>query len=248
MSISETATVSISTETVKKATFQLKGGLFTLTALHLLNLDMEQLKTQLSDMVQQAPKFFEHAPIVVDVQKLAGENIDFSELLSILRQYRLIPVGIRHAGVAQRQMAAQAGLAILPDAKSGRNELPITEKKAVAASIEKATTTPTKLIAQNVRSGQQIYAQGGDLIIVGSVSPGAELLADGHIHIYGALRGRALAGVSGDTQARIFCHELAAELVSIAGHYWVNEDLQDVKPGQITQVFLQEDKLQLAQL
>ena len=87
--------------------------------------------------------------------------------------------------------------------------------------------SPTKIITQPIRSGQQVYAPGGDLLILNSVSPGAELLADGHIHVMGALRGRALAGINGDPHAMIFCKSLEAELVSIAGQYQISEDLKD---------------------
>lgn len=104
------------------------------------------------------------------------------------------------------------------------------------------------VIDQPVRSGQQIYAQGCDLIILTSVSPGAELLADGHIHVYGALRGRALAGVTGDQQARIFCQTLEAELVSIAGNYWVNEDLKEHALKHSAHIYLDEGHLKISSL
>ena len=99
------------------------------------------------------------------------------------------------------------------------------------------------------RGGQQIYAQGGDLVVVSSVSPGAELLADGNIHVYGPMRGRALAGIKGDTKARIFCQQLTAELVSIAGQYKVSEDLRrDPLWGASVQVNLSGDVLNIIRL
>src|SRR5690606_16388031 len=97
-----------------------------------------------------------------------------------------------------------------------------------------------------VRSGRQIYAQGGDLVIVGPVSPGAELLADGSIHVYGALRGRALAGVSGDERARIFCQSLEAELISIAGLYRIAEDIDRAVLRKQVQIYLEEGRLRFA--
>jgi septum site-determining protein MinC len=107
------------------------------------------------------------------------------------------------------------------------------------------SSVKAKIISQPIRSGQQIYAKEGDLIILASVSPGAEVLADGNIHIYGALKGRALAGVSGNKEARIFCQKLEAELVSIAGHYWVNEDLSPLPSGQTIQIYLENDRLHI---
>jgi len=108
---------------------------------------------------------------------------------------------------------------------------------------------PTKIITTPVRGGQQIYAQGGDLVVLASVSPGAELLADGNIHVYGAMRGRALAGIKGNTKARIFCQQLTAEMVSIAGQYKVAEDLRrDPLWGANVQVSLSGDVLNITRL
>ena len=104
------------------------------------------------------------------------------------------------------------------------------------------------MITHPVRSGQRIYAAGGDLIVVASVSSGAELLADGNIHVYGALRGRALAGVTGDTSRRIFCYDLQAELVAIAGRYRVSEDIAPSTRGRPVQVLLQDRTLCIDEL
>jgi septum site-determining protein MinC len=99
-----------------------------------------------------------------------------------------------------------------------------------------------------VRTGQQVYAQGCDLVVVGAVANGAEVLADGNIHVYGALRGRAFAGALGDKHARIFCGEFRAEIVSIAGHYRVFEELPKEYAGKAVQIRLEQDKLQITRL
>jgi septum site-determining protein MinC len=101
----------------------------------------------------------------------------------------------------------------------------------------------TRLVTEPVRSGTQIYARGADLIVTAPVSAGAELVADGNIHVYAALRGRALAGASGDASARIFCSRLEAELVSIAGRYLVSEQLPAEQRGLPVQIALVEDQL-----
>ena len=101
----------------------------------------------------------------------------------------------------------------------------------------------TKMVDQPVRSGQRIYAAGGDLIVMAQVSPGAEIMADGHIHVYGSLKGRALAGVQGNLAARIFCSDLQAQLVAIGGHYRTSEDTDDTMRGKLVQVYLQDDAL-----
>lgn len=105
------------------------------------------------------------------------------------------------------------------------------------------------MVTTPIRGGQQIYAQGGDLIVLAPVSPGAELLADGNIHVYGPLRGRALAGIKGDTSARIFCQQLAAEMVSIAGQYKVAEDLRrDPLWAEAVRISLSGDVLNITRL
>jgi len=106
----------------------------------------------------------------------------------------------------------------------------------------------SKIIEQAVRSGQQVYAKGSDLIVKGTVGAGAEVIADGNIHIYGTLRGKAIAGASGDTSKRIFCYNLQAELVSIAGNYWLSESLQGEFWGKAAGIKLQDDQLVLAEL
>ncbi|MBD9675459.1 septum site-determining protein MinC [Pseudomonas sp. PDM18] len=129
------------------------------------------------------------------------------------------------------------------------------QEAAAQAAVEKPAeppapvVRPTKLVTTPVRGGVQIYAAGGDLIVLAPVSPGAELLADGNIHVYGPMRGRALAGVKGDTSARIFCQQLAAELVSIAGNYKVAEDLRrSPQWGQAVHVSLSGDVLNITRL
>jgi len=209
------------------AIFQLKGGLYPLTALQLLGTDLAIFEKQLSAKIQQAPKFFEHAPIVIDLQKLSAleDTLNFKALLELLLQKNLMPVGVKGGSSTQQAAAAAAGLPSLRTSAQADTE-PAEKIEENSKSVEAAPKgSLTKVITEPVRSGQQIYARGGDLIVLAPVSHGSELLADGHIHIYGPLRGRALAGVTGDTKARIFCQSLEAELVSIAGEYKISEDI-----------------------
>jgi septum site-determining protein MinC len=239
--------------------FQLKGSLFTLTVLHLMDTNIAAFSGQLQALTQQAPKFFKHAPIVIDLQRLATHDtpIDFEGIVRELRQQNMIPVGIRSGGPNQQATAIEAGLAILPETKTepaqttkstatnGDAGIAATSRTSRIAPLAKQSS---KIITQPVRSGQQIYAQGGDLIVLAPVSSGAELLADGNIHIYAPLRGRALAGVTGDQNAHIFCHSLEAELISIAGHYWVKEDLKSSSERQAVHIYLEDERLQLTAL
>jgi len=223
------------------SSFQLKGSLFTLSILQLQNNQLEELDLQLAEKIKLAPKFFQNAPVVIDCQKLnLGQYpIDFKELAALLRRHRLVPVGVR--GVGESTLAEAAGFAILSDttAMVSKNK-PVEAMEVVTPAPERRSS---RLITQPIRSGQQIYAEGGDLIVLSSVSPGAELLADGHIHVYGTLRGRALAGINGDEKARIFCQKLEAELVSIAGQYKIFEEMEVPFSAGMMQLYLDNGQL-----
>lgn len=170
----------------------------------------------------------------------------------------MIPVGARNPSPEQRDVVAEVDLAILRDSerpsrpRKGRAHVPApaTEAEPNAPKDkeqEKSADSPngsyTQIIDRPVRSGQQIYSPGGDLLVIAQVSPGSELLADGNIHVYGSLRGRALAGLSGNKEARILCLGLEAELVSIAGTYRVFDDIDEALKGQPAQVRLEQDQL-----
>ncbi len=221
--------MSTTTELDTPLAFELKGSLFTFTVLRLLKTDLSAFRQQLDATVAKAPKFFHHTPIVVDLSKVSSsdEPIDFTALLDELRAHSLIPMGVSKGNALQHAAALEAGLPQLPEGKetspkSNPTKTPTSEERE--SYHTPSQNLPSKLITQPVRSGQQIYAKDADLIVLSSVSNGAELLADGHIHVYGTLRGRALAGVNGNTEARIFCQSLEAELVSIAGYYLLHED------------------------
>ncbi|CAM4413770.1 MAG: Septum site-determining protein MinC [Legionellaceae bacterium] len=232
---------STTLESPKTAVFQLKGSLFTLTVMQLLEIDWDAFTVQIEAMANQAPKFFSNTPIVIDLQKLITSEmpINLKLLITLIRKHGLIPMGIRGGNEEYQSQALELGLALLPETK---NETLKEKAKPIPATLEPQTS---KVITSQVRSGQQIYAKGSDLIVLAPVSPGAELLADGHIHVYGPLRGRALAGVSGNTNARIFTQSLEAELISIAGNYWVKEDLKNINEQQALQVYLEEERLKI---
>ncbi len=128
------------------------------------------------------------------------------------------------------------------------NRKPEANPREAADTAAPPGTVPAKVVKQTIRSGRQVYARGGDLIIIGSVSAGAEVLADGNIHIYGTLRGRAMAGVQGDQSAAIFCHSLQSELVSIAGIYLLSEDIPEDKIGTPVQVYMHNERLEMDHL
>ncbi len=224
-------------------TFQLRGGLFTLTTLQIFNSDLIHLKAQLIDKIKQAPNFFHHTPIVLDLKTANQPNIDFSTIKAMLREINLIPIAIRNATPDQIQEAIKAGFAILRDTTNT-----LDNEKSSTATKSAPKILSSKIITEPVRSGQQIYAPDGDLIVINQVSPGSELIADGNIHIYGTLRGRALAGINGDQTARIFCNSLEAELVSIAGNYKLSEDIERQAWKIPAQVYIKQDRLQISAL
>ncbi|MFK5890417.1 MAG: septum site-determining protein MinC [Flavobacteriaceae bacterium] len=251
--------------------FQLKGSLFTLTVLKLFHNDLNCFKKELAEKVEMAPNFFNHTPIVIDLHELAEEQteIDFKSLKKIICNFHMIPVGIKGSITAQKEAIDKAGLAILAEAKAAvKKSEQTTEKTTVQKQAEENTSnkndsqsiavkekinivkTPQKtlFVKQTVRSGQQINAPDGDLIIIGSVSAGAEILAAGNIHIYGTLRGRALAGIKGDHNAGIFCHNLQAELISIAGIYLLCDDIPNDNVGASSHICLNQEKLEFQSL
>lgn len=229
----------------------LRGSLFTLSVLQLNTLDKAEIDKELKSLIRQAPKFFAQAPVVIDLQHVSSETVPFAELTQLLRTHGMIPVGVRGGSQAQHETAKEQSLAVLSLAKRNEPTLATRQPDADTKESKKVEVTrksPSLVITKPVRSGQQHYAEGADLIVIGPVSQGAELLADGNIHVYGALRGRALAGISGDQSARIFCHSLEAELVSVAGRYVVNESLIKSKPNTPHQIYLDGETLRVATL
>jgi len=167
------------------------------------------------------------------------------EAKDVLRRHTLTLVGVQNASPAQVEAASLVGLASFApnSAQPNRRRAPEPIPAPAAVQTGRETKAKTRLVTQPVRSGTQIYARGADLVVIAEVSPGAEIMADGNIHVYGALRGRALAGAGGDTEARIFCNRFEAELVSIAGHYLVSEQMPAEERGFPVQITLVDDRL-----
>ncbi len=221
--------------------FKLKGSLFTLSVLYLYNSDIEAFNEHLQETIAKAPNFFHYTPMVLDLSKLpSDQSVDFPAIAQCLRENHIIPVGVCNASEDLLAEAKAAGLAPMSNVSPSDNKTEPSSK-----TNEFATTNTTKIITDPVRSGQQIYSKG-DLIVTGSVSNGAELLAHGHIHVYGTLRGRALAGISGNNQARIFCRDMDAEMVSIGGLYVLKSDDKRQLRCQNANVYLEGESLLIA--
>lgn len=234
---------------------EIKGSMFTLPVLRLHSADVQAIGDDLSQRLAQHISFFENAPVVIDLEHLKDDEgiLEFSVLSALLRCHQLIPVAVRQGTEKQNQAAIAAGLAVL---KGGSPSTGASAKKAAepapkseAPATPQVVARPTRVVRQPVRSGQQIYAQGGDLIVLAPVNAGAEVIADGNIHIYAPLRGRALAGVLGDVNARIFAQSMEAELLAIAGNYQVYEEsLPAAVRGKAVQVYLEGTQLLMSPL
>lgn len=208
---------------VNTSCLELKSAALTLMALMLKTTDLAQLAEGLSRRAGAMPGLFDDEPVVVDLSCVrdAEEPIDFDVLVVLLMQHGMRPVAVRGGGAEQMAAALASGLLEVPEgARPALREVPTAEvvERIVEKIVEvQLAPLPPLVVDKPLRSGQQVYAQGRDLIVLALVSYGAEVIADGHIHIYAPLRGRAHAGKSGNTEARIFCHCMEAQVLAIAG-------------------------------
>ncbi|VAX76922.1 Septum site-determining protein MinC [Serratia symbiotica] len=219
---------------------ELKGSSFILPVVHLYTSEPKILREALLGKVKQAPNLLNKAPIVINVAAL-DINTNWTELQQTIETAGFRVIGVSGCTIERQKKAIiQAGIPLLKEGKEQKINEPVR--------IPAAPPANTRIINTPVRSGQQIYARNSDLIVSGSISAGAELIADGNIHIYGMMRGRALAGASGDTQCQIFCIHLEAELVSIAGQYWLNDQIPLSYLGQAVQLSLLDNALTIQRI
>jgi septum site-determining protein MinC len=216
------------------ATFEIKSANLPLVALLLKSTDLAALADELKARFADIPDFFDNDPLVIDLTPLGGEGeVDFGELLHLLHGYRVMPVAVRGGSEEQMKAAVLKGLAVANElrviAPKSPAPDPVRGDKAAAppaaAGAAPAAPSPASalIVDKPLRSGQQVYARGRDLVVMSMVNPGAEVIADGHIHVYAPLRGKAIAGAKGNTDARIIATSLEAELLSIAGVYRTSE-------------------------
>jgi len=228
-----------------------QGALFTVMVVRAGILRDPAFEEELQQQIGRSPRFFLNAPVVLDLKDAEGFTTEeaYLDAGDLLRRHTLSLVGVQNALPEQFAAAAEAGLAsFAPNSTQPSRRA----AAAPAASAPGATAQPVRpsarLVTEPVRSGTQIYARGSDLVVTAAVSAGAELVADGNIHVYAPLRGRALAGASGDVEARIFCSRLEAELVSIAGRYLVSEQLPQEQRGSAVQIALVDEQLTVTRI
>lgn len=246
----------------------LKIGQVGIANLRIRSLDVARLGAEMRDRVARAPKLFARAAVIVDFGALPGtpDAATARALLDALRDAGVLPVALAYGSSDNERLAVELGLPLLakfraqyepvgdasgPSAAPSAAAPPATTKAAPEAAPARAPApaADTGLVhTAPVRSGQQLYAENRDLTVLATVGAGAEVIADGSLHVYGALRGRALAGARGEEKARIFCREFHAELVAIAGHYKVMDDIPADLRGKAVQVWLENGQLQLAAL
>ncbi|HEY0209665.1 septum site-determining protein MinC [Acerihabitans sp.] len=220
---------------------ELKGSSFTLSVIHVHDAQPEDIRQALQEKIEQAPTFLKDAPVVINVSTLTRDT-DWEQLRQTILSTGLHVVGVSGCKDDRlKQAIVRSGLPLLNEGKAPK-------RAAQAAPAVTATALKTRRIDSPVRSGQQIYARDCDLIVTSSVSAGAELIADGNIHIYGMMRGRALAGASGDAQCQIFCTHLSPELVSIAGQYWLSDQIPAEYAGKAARLSLQDNQLTIQPL
>ncbi|HSV35787.1 MAG TPA: septum site-determining protein MinC [Ramlibacter sp.] len=215
------------------ATFEIKSANLPLVSLLLKSTDLGALATELKARFGDIPDFFDNDPLVLDLSPLQAQGaapIDFPGLLALLRSYRVMPVAARGGHPSQMSEALAAGLAAAPEAVAAPPvpvPVPVPQRADKAppppATAPESTLASALVIDRPLRSGQQVYARGRDLVVLSMVNPGAEVIADGHIHVYAPLRGKAIAGARGNTEARILSLCLEPELISIAGVYRTSE-------------------------
>lgn len=233
----------------KTKSLDIKGNMYTLMSIVLHDDGIDKIAVDLAERVQQAPAFFKNTPVIVDFSPISiVANYDFNRLFKVIRQQQLLPVAVRGIGDDLREKMQAAGVPIVELASTNAAD-DTTEKKETAQKSESGSEETGKsrraarIVEQPVRSGQQCVSKYGDLILLAQISSSAELIANGNIHVYGTLRGRALCGVHGDTNARIFCSSLEADLVSVAGHYKVLEEVPAAVKNRPVQISLQDDQL-----
>lgn len=252
----------------------LKGGVFTLPILKIQQADLVAIERDLRFHLNSAPGFFKDSPVILDLGSVPDWQIEFTALRALLAGLDLVVVAVQAASEQQSIQARRAGLGLMPipirpesqkpqspkpQSPNPESPKPVTalerrpvvqqveippDASASMQSVETEVDESTLVMQQPIRSGQRLYARGGDLIQLAAVNPGAEIMADGNIHIYAPLRGRALAGVNGNEETRIFCHSLEAELIAIAGNYRVFEDnVPKEWYKKSVQIFLQNGQL-----
>ncbi|KFN44783.1 septum site-determining protein MinC [Arenimonas oryziterrae] len=245
---------------------ELKIGQVGIANLRIRHLDVAKLSAEMSERVRSAPKLFDRAAVILDFGGLSEtpSATTVNALVAGLKSAGVLPVAIAYGTPEIEALSRDVGLPLLAKFRASYERVeagepapaPPPSKKQAAAeaappakpAAAAAKSEPGLVHTMPVRSGQQVYAQGRDLTVCATVGAGAEVISDGSIHIYGALRGRALAGAGGVATARIFCREFHAELVAVAGVYKVLDEIPKNLHGKPVQIWLENEQLRIEEL
>lgn len=246
------------------AVFELRSASMTLVVVALKTTDMLAIERELTARFADTPEMFNQDPVVIDIAQAEGDPLalDYARLASLLRQFKMVAAAVRGGSPEQMAAAAEAGLGEAPEALPPATRTPTPAVAApppveavpppapapepvAAAPVQAQPAAITTLIVDKpLRSGQQVYARGGDLVVLAAVNFGAEVIADGSIHVYAPLRGKAIAGARGNNDARIFSTCMEPELISIAGTYRTTDNpLPDTVIGKPAQIRLDGERL-----
>lgn len=231
------------------APFRLRGTTIPVIALAVRNADPGPLEEELARKVLEADGSLAGGLGVIDVSALSGQPVELGPLVEMVRRFGMRPVAVLGADESCIPEAEALGLAMLPAHGRPAEASPAPAQASPPPAASPAAEPPPEppppaaalVLDRPLRSGQRVYARGRDLVVLAGTSPGSELIADGNIHCYGPLRGRAMAGASGDTATHVFALDFEAELVSIAGIYKSFEQLTDEYRGRPVRASLQLD-------
>ena len=229
------------------AALEIRFGPVDMAQVRLRTTDPGTIVDELTGKVATAPKFFQHAAVCLDLSGLDNPP-DAAELRGVtdaVRRAGMRPVGLVSGGGATEALGAAANMPLLTPFRPTNKPAPVVQP---AAAVAEPVPESPLIHCQAVRSGQRLYARHRDLIVIATVGAGAELIADGCVHVYGQLRGRVMAGARGDTAARLFCQHFNPELVSIAGVFRVFETVPPELAGQPVQAWLDGDNLRFARI
>ena len=226
--------------TRSRTALEIKGRMLSITRVRVLDPDSAAIRAHLEQLAKQMPQAVKGMAVVIDSEF----DADLPAMLEAMRGVGMQPLAVSDGPLAAAARAL--GLAVVSK-DSGKAAAPEPAKAApqAAAQPPAGPRRATRIITEPVRSGQQIYAEHGDLVVLNTVSPGAEVIADGCVHVYGKLAGRAIAGARGDEGARVFCRKLEAELIAIAGIYAVSEQIKDGPRGVSAMAYLEQGRLKI---
>jgi septum site-determining protein MinC len=243
-----------------ESAFEIRFGQVGLAQMRIRSTDAAAVQAQLTARVAAAPALFERAALCLDLSPL-DHDVSAAELRAVLdaiRRTGLLPVGLAHGTAAIDALARELDLPVLTQFRAQQSYgAAVAAVKAApqpaaapppAPATEEIVAVPALMHHRPVRSGQRIYARHRDLVVTSAVGAGAEVMADGCVHVYGTLRGRAMAGVRGEVSARVFCHEFHAELVSVAGVFRVFETIPPDLAGKPVQAWLDGDDLRFGRI